>query len=239
MVLLAGCQADLASIDNIFYNGDGRKVHCAIGLDDAARNTVDDVFLALDRAQETGETVELYGHKPGVTVSVDKLEQIVAEVDRRGMKFVLYSDFAKGEGTGPGVAISLDDSAVDGWDSIRPMLRMYNAHFTFFVSRYARLHPEQRDTLKDFLNDGHELQAHGVNHLREPQFVEEHGLQALMDEEVVPSIEVMRADGYPIEAFAYPFGARTSEIDEAILQHVAIVRSLSFSWGFPVRDACP
>ena len=87
--------------------------------------------------------------------------------------------------------------------------------------------------------DGHELQAHGVNHLREPPYVEANGLQALLDNEVLPSIEAMRADGYPVEAFAYPFGARTSEIDDAVLEHVSIVRSLSFSWGFPVRDACP
>jgi hypothetical protein len=49
----------------------------------------------------------------------------------------------------------------------------------------------------------------------------------------------MRDDGYPITSFAYPFGARTRELDAAILNHVAILRSVSFSFGFPVRDACP
>ena len=238
-LLLGGCREELDSIDTIFYNGDGRKVHCAVGLDDAAGNTVEDVRAALDRAQERGETVELYGHKPGITISIDKLEAIVKEIDARGMPFVLYSDFAKGEGTGPGVALSLDDNAIEAWDGIRPMLRQYGAHLTFFVSRYARLSDAERATLHDFLADGHELQAHGVNHLREPPYVEEHGLKALLDDEVLPSIDVMRADGYPIEAFAYPFGSRTSEIDDAVLEHVAVVRSLAFSWGFPVRDACP
>ncbi|HEY4056671.1 MAG TPA: polysaccharide deacetylase family protein [Kofleriaceae bacterium] len=208
-------------------------------MDDVAGFSVAEFEAAMDRAVERSETVEFYGHKPGVTVPVDKLEAIVAAADERGLPFVLYSDFAHGEGNGPGVALSLDDNSVSLWDDIRPMLRQYNAHLTFFVSRYTRLSDDQKATLKDFLNDGHELQPHSINHLREPEYVEDRGLAALMNEEVLPSIDALRADGYPAEAFAYPFGARTSEIDEEILKHVGVLRSLSFPYGFPVEDACP
>ncbi|HEY4179959.1 MAG TPA: polysaccharide deacetylase family protein [Kofleriaceae bacterium] len=208
-------------------------------MDDEAGVSISEIEAAMDRALERSETVELYGHKPGVTVPVEKLEAVVAAADARGLPFVLYSDFAHGEGNGPGVALSLDDNSVALWDGIRPMLRQYNAHFTFFVSRYTNLSDTQKATLADFLNDGHELQPHSVKHLREPEYVEERGLAALMTEEVLPSIDALRADGYPAEAFAYPFGARTSEIDEEILKHVKVLRSLSFPYGFPIEDACP
>ena len=49
----------------------------------------------------------------------------------------------------------------------------------------------------------------------------------------------MRSDGFPVTSFAYPFGARTHEIDRAILEHVAILRSISFTYTGPVVDACP
>ncbi|CAN5876792.1 hypothetical protein BH11MYX2_BH11MYX2_31200 [soil metagenome] len=214
-------------------------MHCALSVDDTAGVSVAEIEGAMDRALERGETVELYGHKPGVTVGVDKLEAVVAAARARELPFVLYSDFARGEGKGPGVAISLDDNSVALWDGIRPMLRTYDAHLTFFVSRYTHLADDQKATLADFLNDGHELQPHSIDHLREPEYVEQRGLEALMNEEVLPSIDALRADGYPAEAFAYPFGARTSEIDEEILKHVKVLRSLSFPYGFPVEDACP
>lgn len=237
--LLFGCRDEAADIDQIFYNGDGRKVHCALNMDDVAGVSVAEFEGALDRALERGETAEFYGHKPGVTVPVEKIEAIVAAASARGLPFVLYSDFAHGEGNGPGVALSLDDNSVALWDGIRPMLREYDAHLTFFVSRYTHLDDSAKATLRDFLTDGHELQPHSIEHLREPEYVEQRGLAALMNEEVLPSIDALRADGYPSEAFAYPFGARTSEIDEEILKHVKVLRSLSFPFGFPVEDACP
>jgi hypothetical protein len=49
---------------------------------------------------------------------------------------------------------------------------------------------------------------------------------------------VLRADGYAVSAYAYPFGARTDELDEAMLAHIPILRSVSFSVGGAVSP-CP
>jgi hypothetical protein len=43
-------------------------------------------------------------------------------------------------------------------------------------------------------------------------------VRAYLDEEVLPSIDVSRADGYEVVSFAYPFGRRTTEMDESILE---------------------
>ncbi len=68
--------------------------------------------------------------------------------------------------------------------------------------------------------------------------VEENGLGAYMKEEALPSIDALRADGYDVTSYAYPYGARTSELDDALLKHVAVLRSVSFSIEGAI-DPCP
>jgi len=226
-------------MDNVFYDGDGRQVHCAVNLDEEANNSRASIDSGLDRAAARGEVIELYAHAPGKTVTLDKLEYTLAGAAARGLRFVLYSEFARGEGHGPGIALSLDDASVQLWTDARPLFDRYGAKITFFVSRYHRLGPALRDQLRALAADGHEIAAHTVNHLRGPEFVEDHGLERYLTEEVVPSIQILRDDGYDVTAFAYPYGARTSETDRAILEHVPILRAVSFSWGAPVQDGCP
>ena len=226
-------------MDNVFYDGDGRTLHCAVNLDEDANNSRASIDTALDRAARTGEVVELYAHSPGKAVSLDKLEYTLAGAASRGLRWVTYGEFARGEGTGPGIALSIDDAAVDLWTAARPLFDRYGAKVTFFVTRYYRLNEDRKAQLRALHDDGHEMQAHTSNHLRGPEYVEDHGLRAYMEDEIIPSIELMRADGYDITALAYPFGARTREIDKAVLAHVSTLRSVAFSWSGPVMDGCP
>jgi len=237
--LAAGCQEDVGDIDGVFYDGDGRSVHCAVDLDDEAHNSLASIDTALDRAAARGEVAELYAHSPGRTVPISVIEHVLAGARERGLAFVTYADFAAGVGTGPGLALSFDDTSVDAWHAMRPQFLEAGARLTFFVSRYPALRPEQRAKLQELAADGHAIEAHSILHLRAPEYVEDHGLAAYIADEVVPSIEMLRADGYPVSSFAYPFGARTHEIDRAVLQHVAIVRSISFTYTGPVVDHCP
>ncbi len=237
--LAAGCQENVGNIDGVFYDGDGRSVHCAVNLDDDAHNTLASIDSALDRAVSRGEVAELYAHSPGGTVPISVVEHVLAGARDRGLPFVTYADFAAGVGTGPGLALSFDDTSVDAWHAMRPQFQAASARVTFFVSRYPAMRAEQRAQLAELAADGHAIEAHSVLHLRAPEYVEDHGLAAYITEEVVPSIELLRSDGFPVTSFAYPFGARTHEIDRAVLQHVAIVRSISFTLTGPVVDHCP
>ncbi len=225
-------------MDNVFYDGDGRKVHCAVNLDEEANNSRASIDTALDRAAARGEVVELYGHAPGRHLTLDKLEYTLEGASRRGLRWVTYSEIARGDGRGPGIALSIDDAAVDLWTAAAPLFARYDAKATFFVTRYYSLNDDRRAQLRALAAVGHDLQAHSTDHRRGPEYVEDHGLAAYLADEVVPSIERMRADGYDISAFAYPFGARTREIDRAVLGHVAIVRSVAYSWA-GVQDGCP
>jgi polysaccharide deacetylase len=239
VLAVTACHHDIGDLDGVFYDGDGRTVHCAVDLDTAARNTIESIDTGLDRAAERGEVVELYAHDPGGTVRVSTIGHVLEGAQARGLRFVTYRDFADGGGTGPGIALSFDDNHVDDWAALRPLFQDYGARVTFFITKFDRLDAEQRAQLHALAGDGHDIEAHSVQHLKAPEYVEQRGLHAYLADEVVPSIDVLAAEGFDVRAYAYPFGSRTDELDDAILQLVPIVRSVSFAYTGVVESPCP
>jgi peptidoglycan/xylan/chitin deacetylase (PgdA/CDA1 family) len=233
-----GCQESLADIDGAFYNGDHRRVHCGVNLDTSANVSIASLDSALDRAHDRGEVVELYAHHPGTTVPITKIEHVLAGAAQRGLAFVTYADFARGGGAGPGIALSFDDTSVDAWFALRDRFRQYHARVTFFVSRYHGLGPAQRDELVTLAGDGHDIEPHSVQHMRAPEYVENHGINAYLHDEVDPSIAILERDGFEVHAFAYPFGARTGELDTAIARRVPVIRSITYTYMF-AESPCP
>ncbi len=240
MLALAACHHELADVDGIFYDdGSGQKVHCAVNLDGSADNSPDSIDGALDRAADRGEVVELYAHHPGVTVGLDVLERVLAGAVSRGLAFIQYRDFAAGTAHGPGLALSFDDTSIQAWADTQPLFAQYGAKVTFFVSRFEFIDDVERAELHLLADDGHDIEAHSVLHLRAPEYVEENGLSAYLDNEAQPSIDLLTADGFDVVAYAYPFGSRTSELDHALLERVGVVRSVAFPWSGGVDSPCP
>lgn len=235
---LAGCHDSLDEVGGAFYDGDGRRVHCAINLDTSANNRIASIDAGLDRARDRNEVIELFAHDPGHTVPVSKIAHVLAGARDRGLGFVTYADFARGSYTSPGIALSFDDTAVESWIALRPLLQDHGARVTFFVTRYHSFGAAQLAGLKLLVADGHAVEPHSVGHFRAPEYVESHGLAAYLRDEVDPAIEALRDDGYEVQAFAYPFGARTGEIDEALAGRVPVLRSVAFSFTL-VQDPCP
>lgn len=246
-ILLAACAADpIAETDEVFYDWDGREVLCAIGLDPASGNDLDSVLGGLDRAAERGEVLMLFAHAPGSHVPFDRLEAVLAYAAELGLDFVTARDLAAGGPPRAGLALSIDDSDVDAWLSARDLFRQYDARVSFYVTRFDRLSADRRAALHDLAGDGHTIEAHGLRHLVAPDYVEEHGLAAYLRDEALPSIELLRADGFDSISFAYPYGNRTSELDAALLEHVQTVRTVTFAAlrfellpGAVVTDPCP
>ena len=213
-------------------------MHCAINLDTRANNRIASIDTGLDRARDRGEVVELYAHNPGATVPVSKIEYVLAGARDRGLGFATYADFARERYAAPGLALSFDDTSVMAWLALRPLFAQYGARVTFFVSRYAALADAERAGLQTLAADGHDIEAHSVAHLRAPEYVEDHGLAAYLREELEPSIDLLRRDGFDVQAFAYPFGARTGELDRAIAKRIPVLRSVAFTYDL-VQDPCP
>jgi peptidoglycan/xylan/chitin deacetylase (PgdA/CDA1 family) len=236
--MTAGCQTELDQVDGAFYNGDHRLVHCGVNLDTSAKTSIDAIDSALDRAQSRGQVLEVYTHHPGVTVPLDKIEHVLAGARDRGLAFFTYSDFVHDRPVVGGVALSFDDTSVDAWFALRPMFDRYGAKVTFFVSRYPGIGPDQRAELKQLYAEGHAVEPHTINHLRAPDYVDEHGLNTYLHDEVDPSFAMLRADGFAADAFAYPFGARSTQIDRAIGKRVSVLRSVAFTYEI-IGDPCP
>lgn len=237
-VATAGCKEELAGVDGAFYNGDHRLVHCGVDLDTAARNSTESIDRGLDRARDRREVVELYAHNPGVTVPIDRIEHVLAGARDRGLGFVTYGDFARDAYAAPGLALSFDDTFVEAWLALRPLFAQYHARVTFFVSRYQALSAAAHAGLQVLAADGHDIAPHTVNHLRGPDYVEANGIDAYLRNEIDPSIEALRDDGFEVTAFAYPFGARTSELDDAIAKRVPVIRSVEFAYAL-TESPCP
>ena len=239
LAVLAGCQHDTADTHGAFYSWDGRKVHCAINLDTYARNDLESVITGLDRAKERGEVVELYAHDPGRTVTWEALEAVLAAIAERDLPYFTYADLARGVTPGPGVALSFDDAYIDHWLEGLDLYSRYATRLTFFIAYYDKLTPDQRASLHELASRGHAIEAHSVAHLRAPSYVERHGLAAYLRDEALPSVDRLRADGFDVTTFAYPYGARTGELDRALLDHVQLVRSVAFTWTSIAIDPCP
>jgi len=240
LLVVAGCQHDIGDTDGAFYDWSGRAMHCAVDIDSSTlNNTHSSLDSGLDRARDRGEVVELYAHHPGDTVSVDDIEYVLAGAKERGLDFVTYKDFADPDQTPRGaLALSFDDTSVGAWHDQLDLFAKYDARITFFVSRYEYLSDEDHALLHDIAAAGHVIEAHTVNHLRAPDYVEANGMTAYMTDEVMPSIQILEDDGFDVTAFAYPFGSRTDETDHAILEQVQTLRSVVFTWS-EVSSPCP
>jgi hypothetical protein len=239
LLALAACHYDTDEADGAFYAWNDRKVHCAIDLDTYARNDVASVEAGLDRARDRGEVLELYMHDPGRTVEWDAIEAVLAATQQRGLTFYTYADLARGIATpGAGVLISMDDAWVDHWVEGIPLYAQYGARVTFFVSYFPQSSAADRAGLHALADAGHAIEAHSVKHLRAPLYVEQNGVDAYLTDEALPSIELLEAEGFDVTTYAYPYGARTGELDRALLRHVDLLRSVTFTWSGPA-DPCP
>jgi peptidoglycan/xylan/chitin deacetylase (PgdA/CDA1 family) len=237
---ITACHLDLGQVDSAFYNWDDRKIHCAVDIDSSADNSMSSIESGLDRARDTGEVLEIYAHEPGSTVAWSTIESVLAGAQSRGLAFVTFDDILAGNRpTTGGIAMSFDDAHVPQWFSGRPMFQQYSARLTFWIAYYDTYTKDDKSNLVQLAGDGHAVEAHTVRHQRAPEYVEQYGVDAWMSDEVQPSIDQLRADGYTVDAFAYPYGSRTDETDKAVLDQVKIVRSVAYAWDSPAMDPCP
>jgi hypothetical protein len=224
-LICAGCQVDVDEVDGVFYAWDNRRVQCTLEIDDDSNNSLASIETGLDRAKQRGEVLELLVHVPGTSITFQHLEDVLAAAQARNLPFVTYRDLGTITPTGA-VALEYDGTYMGAWLASQDLLARYNAHVTIFVTRYVRLQPDERAQIRMLADAGHDIESLSTNHLRGPQYVEEHGVEAYVQDEVRSSIEELERDGYAVNSYAYPFGARTDETDEAILRGVPQIKRL-------------
>ena len=88
---------------------------------------------------------------------------------------------------------------------------------TFFVTRWATMTAQDHANVHLLFADGHDIEPHSVTHIHADTYVADHGLQAYVDDEVLPSIKALNDEGFPSTTYAYPFGIHSAAMDAAIL----------------------
>lgn len=229
MLAIAGCSDD---DDPIYMQFDGRHLLCAASVDDWTDPIDwDRLQRRMEIAAEHRWVLGLYAHTPGRSISMDALERILSMADTNGLAYTRYRDLDDTTEPFAGLALSFDDHEESYWFDARDAFARHAAHVNFFVTKYPDMPTDFRDQLHTLHADGHAVEAHGLWHEHAPDYVVEFGLQSYLDEEFAPSLEILRADGFEPTSYAYPYGERTDELDDAILPRV--------KWLRTTRGPCP
>jgi hypothetical protein len=224
IALVAGCGDNLN--DALDYPWDDRNVLCSEPIDDYQQAlNWDAIEHRMDLAAEQNWVFIVHAHIPTMTVSLATLERVLTEAENRGLAFFTFRELVPGTPHG-GLALAFDDNSPDQWMLARDTLNAHGAHVTFFLARFTEMTPLGHQEISILAGDGHDMEPHTVNHLHAPDYVAQHGIDAYLADEVLPSFQVLVDAGFPAPAaFAYPFGDHTPEIDTAVLQHVGSVRT--------------
>lgn len=231
LTALGSCAEKETGFSDIYFSSwDDRRVFCTQGADSTHDWPISDLYAALDRVIERNEVLHTYGHAPGLDLA--EYVPVFQYARQHGVEFIPYRDLVDHSHPRAGWAFSIDDKEVDTWVTWRDTLRTSGVVFTFFVSNWEMFTPEQVGELMDLARDGHDIEAHGLNHLDAARYPA--GAAAYFEREVAPEIGQLEAAGFPISTFAYPFGAHTAASDIAILASVPQIRTALPHWCYDV-----
>jgi hypothetical protein len=209
------------------YDWDGRPVVCSQPIDDMTTpenwpRIEDELRLARDYQW----VAIMHAHIVGQTIQRATLERVLNIAEENGLDFLTFRDLAEDKMRRAGLALAFDDNAPDAWVTMREALNAHGARVTFFVARWNEMTAPQHAEIVELAHDGHDIEPHTVNHLHGPDYVAQNGMDAYLNDEVLPSFQVLVDAGFqPAHAFAYPFGEHTAEMDAALLQVVDRVRT--------------
>ncbi|MXU64805.1 polysaccharide deacetylase family protein [Oceanomicrobium pacificus] len=125
----------------------------------------------------------------------------------------------------PGVCLTFDDLFVENWLAARPLFDRFDARVTFCVTMLHMATEAQLDGLHQLQNDGHEIALHSRTHPRLRPYLERHGIEHWLAEEVDAGIREHRAAGFPATSFACPYHASTHDTRRALGTRFEIVRT--------------
>ncbi len=152
-----------------------------------------------------------------------------------GMLFLGCNKFKKeGQLQKAGIAVTFDDDRVDNWFSYLAFLDSNQVKATFYVCKYNRFTPEQKQKLAVIQSHGHEIAFHSTNHYNMLDYVYRYKntVDELMKYEVADGLTQMNKDGFYPTAFAYPYGAHNAVYDKMLMRYFKSVRALNGTTDF-------
>lgn len=137
-----------------------------------------------------------------------------------------------------GVVLSFDDDYVDEWFEVHNDLQKYDWKATFFITRINQLSEAKIQKLKDLKSYGHEIGAHGLNHVNAPTYFAANGANDYLNQEIYPMLALMNTNDLAATSFAYPYGARNTTTDNVLLTEFQIIRGTTYGALDPAVQNC-
>jgi len=135
-----------------------------------------------------------------------------------------------------GVILSFDDAYVDEWYEADQVLKKYGWKATFNVCRIDSIGDPQIKKLLEMQKEGHEIAGHGYHHYNAVKFVNQHGIDEYMKQEIDPMIVSMKKKSFKVTTFAYPYGERSDALDKALSAKFKIIRGRAFGGEVPEKQ---
>lgn len=223
-IALCACTVSVDESNAVFGDRANPQITCGLGID-SPDIPIRDLSTGMARALDRGEVLHLFAHRPGVTIAIDRLDAVLAAANQLGLPFVTYAELPY---VGAGLALGFDDAWVDDWYAVRELLGAHGARVTFFVSNFDGLAAEQLDKLHELAARGHAIEAHGMGHRNAADYADLYGLSTYLAVEIDPLLARMRSAGFDPISFAYPYGDRTTQLDDALLARFRVLRSVTY-----------
>ncbi len=122
------------------------------------------------------------------------------------------------------VVLTFDDVFIEPWHEHRWLFDEHDARATFLLGRLEGVTSERFELLRELQDDGHEMGCHTLNHVDAIDYVHESSVEAYVDEQILPALEIMDREGLAHRSFSYPYGHYTRETNRALLEHFDILR---------------
>jgi peptidoglycan/xylan/chitin deacetylase (PgdA/CDA1 family) len=124
----------------------------------------------------------------------------------------------------PHVHLCFDDHSITNWYTARGTLLFNKAKAVFYVDSWDDLDDEDIDRLKALRSDGHVIGCHSASHKDALIFSKKHGVDAYVEEEVIPAMESMASAGFSPTHFAFPYSSFDDALYEAVSKLFCHVR---------------
>jgi peptidoglycan/xylan/chitin deacetylase (PgdA/CDA1 family) len=135
---------------------------------------------------------------------VNEVEEGQVQEDSINTVMERFASFSSDKVPYPHVHLSFDDHSITDWYTARGTLMLKKAKAVFYVDSWDELDDDDIDRLRSLRSDGHIIGCHGMNHIDALDYSKKYGIDAYIDDEIIPAMESMAAAGFSPTHFAFP-----------------------------------
>lgn len=135
----------------------------------------------------------------------------------------------------PRICLSFDDNYLENWVELLPILEKHQAKATFFLTGVSKFNEQEIVLVKQIQKGGHEIGAHGENHVSVNSFIKEHGYLKYWREEIEANLISLEKLGIKPKVFALPFGENNRIINFFLRFKFSYIRSVAKY--FPLEES--